>query len=188
MKVRLPSVIIGLLAVFAPMIVLARGGLTTVPGLVSIYGPEWVVILGVALALVGFVIGLGAVSVIDLHGLLARRSHYWTLATTRTHKITKPMIWIGIVLVAVGGGMVYGELALRQWGPLLFHIALMTMLVLNGLFLSFRVSPYLLRRERAGKAEALLTKTWQRRITASFVVSAVGWWTSLGLFFWYIIS
>ena len=53
----------------------------------------------------GFIIGLGAVTVIDLHGFLGRTSTYWTEATTRTHKVTKPLIWAGMFLVIIGGAL-----------------------------------------------------------------------------------
>lgn len=60
-------------------------------------------LLGLFVMLAGFVIGLGAVTVIDLHGFLGRKSAYWTLATTRTHKVTKPLIWLGMSLAVIGG-------------------------------------------------------------------------------------
>lgn len=128
----------------------------------------------------GFIIGLGAVTVIDLHGFLGRKSAYWTEATTRTHKVTKPMIWIGIVLVTLGGTLFYwGEPLL--WAPLV-HLLLVAALIINGLFLSFVVSPYMLRREREGKASALLPASFQAKIAASMIVSVIGWWGSLMLF------
>jgi hypothetical protein len=58
----------------------------------------------------GFIIGLGAVTVIDLHGFLGRKSSYWTEATIRTHKITKPLIWIGIFLAILGGLITYRDI------------------------------------------------------------------------------
>lgn len=132
----------------------------------------------------GFVVGLGAVTVIDLHGFLARRSTYWTEATTRTHKVTKPMIWIGIVLVALGLTFLYEE-----WHVVsTLHAILVGLLIVNGCFLSFSVSPYLLQRERRGEQKKLLPKSWQRKITVSFLFSFVGWWGSLALFVLYLIK
>ena len=64
-------------------------------------------IIGLFLFLAGYVLGLGAVTVIDIHGFLGRTSSYWTEATTRTHKITKPLIWIGITCTIVGGLLFY---------------------------------------------------------------------------------
>ncbi len=142
--------------------------------------------LGIFLTIAGFVIGLGAVTVIDLHGFLGRHSSYWTEATIRTHKITKPLIWIGMTLAIIGSVIVYQEIGLTGYVPLQALIAFA--LVLNGCFLSFWVSPRLLERERQGKARELLPQSWQRAITVSFVVSFVGWWSEVGLFTWYLAS
>ncbi len=74
-----------------------------------LFGPliNWTDVLGLFLFIGGFIIGLGAVTVIDIHGFLGRKSAYWTEATTRTHKVTKPMIWVGIALVIIGGLIFY---------------------------------------------------------------------------------
>jgi hypothetical protein len=131
------------------------------------------------LAVAGYIIGLGAVTVIDLHGFLGRRSEYWTEATTRTHKVTKPLIWIGTMLALSGGVLVYNSLDLP--GILLGHVFIFVLLILNGIFLSFSVSPFLLKREAEGRSSELLPKVWQRKITLSFLVSFAGWWGSLAL-------
>ncbi len=128
------------------------------------------------LIIAGFIIGLGAVTVIDLHGFLGRHSSYWTEATTRTHKVTKPLIWIGITLLAIGTTGVY------QGNLFFLQLAIIAILVLNGFFLSFSVSPFLLNRETEGHASDLLPAVWQRKITASFIVSFLGWWGSVLLF------
>jgi hypothetical protein len=129
----------------------------------------------------GFIIGLGAVTVIDLHGFLARKSDYWTLATTRTHKVTKPLIWIGTILVLIGGLLNYEK------DVLMVHLFLMIILILNGIFLSFKVSPLLLQREHAGSSSDILPKKWQNRIFVSFIFSFVGWWTTVGVFVYSLI-
>lgn len=128
----------------------------------------------------GYVIGLGAVTVIDLHGFLGRKSSYWTEATTRTHKVTKPLIWIGTTLVWVGIILMYAG-NFDQTIPMI-HTATMAVLTLNGIFLSFSVSPFLLQREQEGRSRELLPASWQQKITASFIVSVLGWWGSLLLF------
>lgn len=134
-------------------------------------------LLGLFMLLAGFVIGLGAVTVIDLHGFLGRRSAYWTEATTRTHKVTKPLIWAGIALAILGGAFFYRNAGLA--GIPLVHAVVAAVLVLNGFFLTFSVSPFLLAREREGRAGELLSASWQRKIAASLVVSDIGWWGSL---------
>lgn len=134
---------------------------------------------GLFMLLAGYVIGLGAVTVIDIHGLLGRHSPYWTEATTRTHKVTKPLIWIGIIL-AVVGGFVFYQNDDSSMIPLL-QLALAVLLVINGSFLSFSVSPYMLAREKAGASAELLPKIWQFKIACSLLVSDFGWWGSLAL-------
>ena len=136
--------------------------------------------------LAGFVIGLGAVTVIDLHGFLARKSAYWTLATIRTHKVTKPLIWVGMFLVIVGGTMFYQNVIFT--GVLLFHVISVPIMILNGIFLSFAVSPFLLKLEKSGNGIELLPQSLQNKITFSFVISFICWWGNLLILAWYITS
>ncbi len=143
-------------------------------------------VIGLFLFMAGFVVGLGAVTVIDLHGFLARKSPYWTEATTRTHKVTKPLIWLGMCLAAAGGVLVYRR---TGFGAIqLAHFLIALALIVNGVFLSFSVSPFMLQREREGKAAELLPAEWQRRIALSFVVSFVGWWSALLLLAFYLVK
>lgn len=60
-------------------------------------------------------------------------------------------------------------------------------LILNGVFLSFYVSPFLLKREREGKAKELLPRALQSKIVVSFVISFIGWWGEVFLFVWYLV-
>jgi len=60
-------------------------------------------------------------------------------------------------------------------------------LILNGLFLSFWVSPRLLMMEKEGKARELLPLDLQMKIAMSFSISVIGWWSSLFLLVWYIV-
>ena len=142
--------------------------------------------IGLFVMLAGFVIGLGAVTGIDLHGFLGRKSHYWTEATTRTHKVTKPLIWVGMGLAIVGGVLLYWGYSFS--GLVALHAGVAGVLILNGLFLTFSVSPFLLKREKAGKAAELLPKSWQQKITVSFIVSFLGWWGALALLVHYLVS
>jgi hypothetical protein len=142
--------------------------------------------LGLFLFLAGLIIGLGAVTVIDIHGFLGRKSSYWTEATTRTHKVTKPMIWLGIFLAFIGGSIFYRDQILI--GIPLLHLILACILVLNGIFLSFVVSPYMIKREKDGKAKDLLPVAWQRKIAISLVFSDIGWWGSVILLVIYLLA
>jgi len=141
-------------------------------------------VIGLFLMCVGFVLGLGAATVIDILGFLGRTSPYWTEATIRAHKVTKPLIWTGILLVTIGGMVLYRHEAFE--GIPLVHACIAGALVLNGSFLSFVVSPFLLKREREGKAEELLPQSLQWKIAVSLIVSDFGWWGGLLLFVWYI--
>ncbi len=141
---------------------------------------------GLFIMLAGFVIGLGAVTVIDIHGFLGRKSAYWTEATTRTHKVTKPLIWIGTTLALIGGVIFYRNEVLA--GAPLWHLVIAVVLILNGCFLSFVVSPFLLKQEREGRATELLLTSLQRKITLSFIVSFLGWWSALLILAWYLIA
>lgn len=127
----------------------------------------------------GLIIGLGAVTVIDIHGFLAQNSAYWTKATIQTHKVTKLLIWLGFFLALVGGIWYY-----QSFGFVWFvnvQLALLLPLLANGLYLSFYISPYLLVKEKEGKSMDLLPQSMQRAIRVSFIGSFVGWWGSVGI-------
>ncbi len=140
--------------------------------------------IGLFILIMGYVIGLGAVTVIDIHGFLGRKSSYWTEATTRTHKVTKPMIWLGTILAIIGGIISFYNVPFVGIPVYLACIAFI--LILNGIFLSFYVSPFLLGREREGKSAELLPKSWQNKIMVSLIISDLGWWGSLVMVVWYI--
>ena len=141
--------------------------------------------IGLFVLLAGFIIGLGAVTVIDIHGFLGRTSRYWTEATTRTHKVTKPLIWVGITLAIIGGATLFRHEPFEGIPLYLAGVALL--LILNGLFLSLSVSPYLLQKEREGHAGDLLPVQWQRKIMVSLILSDIGWWGSLALVVYWIV-
>ena len=142
--------------------------------------------LGLFIFISGFIIGLGAVTVIDIHGFLGRKSTYWTEATTRAHKVTKPMIWVGIFLAILGGSIFYRNQSNSNIPLTQAIIAIV--LVLNGCFLSFSVSPYILQKEKDGKSGELLPASWQKKIMFSLIVSDIGWWGGLFLLVLYIIN
>lgn len=143
-------------------------------------------VLGLFLFIAGFVIGLGAVTVVDIHGFLGRKSSYWTEATTRTHKVTKPMIWAGIALTIIGGLIFYRSE--RLLGIPLAHAIIAGILIANGYFLSFKVSPFMLAREKSGHSSDLLPASWQRKIMFSLIISDLGWWGGLLLLTIYIVN
>lgn len=142
--------------------------------------------LGTFLFIAGFIIGLGAVTVIDFLGFLGRKSSYWTLTTIRAHKVTKPLIWVGILLGVLGGSILYRNIGFNSFG--LYHTVLAVILILNGCFLSFVISPYLLERERNNLSEEILPHSVQLKITLSFIISFISWWLSLVIFVLFLLS
>lgn len=142
--------------------------------------------IGLFIFISGFIVGLGAVTVIDIHGFLGRKSGYWTEATIRTHKVTKPLIWIGIFLTIIGGIILYRNESFS--GIPFYHTLIASILILNGLFLSFYVSPFLLERERDGRQRELLPDSLQKKILMSLVISDIGWWAGLFLLVLYLSS
>lgn len=142
--------------------------------------------LGLSIFISGFIIGLGAVTVIDIHGFLGRKSSYWTEATTRTHKVTKPMIWVGITLAIIGGFIFYRDSVFA--GIPMWHAFMALGLVANGYFLSFKVSPFILKREKEGRSGELLPASWQNKIIVSLIVSDILWWGGLVLLVVYILN
>jgi hypothetical protein len=146
---------------------------------------SWIAIIGLYIHIAGFVIGLGAVTVIDLHGFLGRNSPYWTEATTRTHKVTKPLIWLGLLLAIIGAIIFHYN---QGWSPALIAQAIIAgALIINGIFLSVKVSPFLIQREKEGRATELLPTAWQKKITIAFIVSFVGWWSELFLSVYHVM-
>ncbi len=141
---------------------------------------------GLFILLSGFILGLGAVTVIDIHGYLGRKSNYWTEATIRAHKVTKPLIWIGISLAVIGGVIFFRN---ERFSAVPYYLAAIAVaLIINGIFLSFKVSPFLLNREKQRRAQDLLPAHWQRKIMLSFIVSLIGWWGALLIIIWYLVN
>ena len=59
-------------------------------------------LLGIFIVIAGYIVGLGAVTVIDILGFLGRKSSYWTEATIRAHKVTKPLIVLSFIVSDLG--------------------------------------------------------------------------------------
>ena len=154
-------------------------------GLVGIQIVPWEEIIGMFFILAGLIIGLGAVTVIDWHGFLAIRSQYWTESTIRAHKVTKPLIWLGLLLFIIGAVITYRQSWLT--GVALFQALIIIVLILNGLFLTFYISPRLLQREKDGDIAKVLPDSLISKIGISFIISFLGWWTLVFLTAWYIV-
>ncbi len=146
----------------------------------------WLDIIGLFLFMAGFVVGLGAVTVIDVHGFLGRHSSYWTESTIRAHKVTKPLIWLGLLLLLIGAAITYRESWLN--GAAFYQAILLLLLIANGLFLTFYISPKLLAQEREGRISEPLSVGMRNKIALSFGISFFGWWGALFLLAWYLVQ
>jgi hypothetical protein len=93
---------------------------------------------------------------------------------------------VGIALVLIGGAILYRAESFS--GIPFIHALIALVLIANGCFLSFSVSPFLLKREKEGRSTDLLPRIWQRKIAASLIVSDIGWWGGLFLLAYYILS
>ena len=116
----------------------------------------------------GIIIGLGAVTVIDTMGFISRNSKEWTQVTIKAHHITKPLIWLGTTLMILSWFFMYSG---TYWE--IVKSAIIGVLILNGLFLSFYVSP---RLDQLYGRKKLIPSKLQLMITGSFLVSFIGWW------------
>lgn len=131
--------------------------------------------ISIYIVFAGFVIGLGAVTVIDTLGFLGRKSPYWTETTIRAHKVTKPLIWIGMFVVLLGYALLLADQFITK-GQFVTSLLVIIVMILNGAYLSFYVSPKLLERELSGRANEILPDNLQKNIMVSFVISFFSWW------------
>ena len=131
------------------------------------------------LILLGFIVGLGATTVIDCISLLGARSAHWTQTAIRAHKVTKPLIISGAILKTMGEVHLY---LLIDYPLFHLEVWLNSILLINACLLVFWASPYLLRKEKQNQDLEILPVSFLRIVIPSFIVSFVVWWTSFALF------
>src|SRR6056297_716997 len=120
---------------------------------------------------VGIIIALGAVTVIDVMGFFSRKSIKKTQETIVAHHTTKPLIWVGTIIVLISWVFI---LIQKNFGEIeIIKSILLVIIILNGCFLSFHISPRLSKMEGVKK---LLNKSLQIKIGISLVVSLISWW------------
>ena len=117
----------------------------------------------------GIIIALGAVTVIDSMGFISRKSNEWTQVTIKAHHVTKPLIWIGTTLMAISWFFLYS-------GSLfdIIKSILIVILIINGSFLSFYISP---RLDKLYGKKKLLPNKLQAAIAFSMIISFLSWWS-----------
>ena len=135
--------------------------------------------IGIFVYLAGFVLGIGSSTVIGFLGLLARKSHYWTLTAVRAPKVTKFLVWVGMCVSVFGFMLFYADEGFDSFT--IGHLSLFVILIINGLVFSYVISPMLNQKDDEGKDSALLDKNWQVRITVSYLISFICWWAALAL-------
>lgn len=96
------------------------------------------------------------------------------------------MIWIGLITIAIGSIILYRNTGIQ--GIALLQLLLGIPLALNGLYLTLKISPYLLKNEQEGHAQDLLPENIQKPIFAAFLFSFIGWWTEAVLFALYLVT
>lgn len=119
--------------------------------------------------LAGIIIALGAVTVIDTMGFISRKSREWTQVTIKAHHVTKPLIWLGTILMVISWMFLYSGSTLDFIKTILIFI-----LVVNGSFLSFYISP---RLDRLYGKKVLLPSELQLAIAFSMIISFSCWWS-----------
>ena len=126
----------------------------------------------------GIIIGLGAVIVIDVMGFFSRKDKMKTQDTISAHHTTKPLIWIGTIIVL----MTWILILMRNDFILSFieiwKSILLGIMILNGSFLSFHIFPRL--NKLIGK-KVLLPRGLQIKIAISLIISFISWWSFVGL-------
>ena len=126
--------------------------------------------------IIGIIIALGAVTVIDTMGFTARKSKEWTKTTIKAHHITKPLIWLGTIIAVLSWLFLYDATTISNIKSILLVI-----MVLNGSFLSFYVSP---RLDKLYNKNTLLPTPLQQKIMVSMIISFISWWSFVVLTVW----
>jgi hypothetical protein len=128
--------------------------------------------------LVGIIIGLGAVIVIDTMGFFSRKNKKKTQQTIYAHYTTKPLIWLGTIIVSI----TWIFILIYKGFTLVNEIKtiLLVIMILNGCFLSFVISPAL---DKLKASQVILPSKLQLKISISLVVSFITWWSFVAFTF-----
>lgn len=133
---------------------------------------------------VGIVIALGAVTVIDSLGFLSRKSKEWAQVTVKAHHITKRLIWIGTIIVFISWVLMHYFDKVEAFSDLgLIKSILLIVMMVNGIFLSFYVSPNVDNYDGKNK---LFSKSLQSKVIFSMMVSFLSWWSFVFITVWMI--
>lgn len=145
----------------------------------------WLDIIGLFLLIAGLIIGLGAVTVIDMLGVLGKKSHYWSEVAIMAHPVTKALIWFGIFVGLLGALIFYRNNGFS--GVVTFQALIFIPLVLNGLYLSLRISPALEKLTDKFNKRIIIPPKLQKKIAVSMIISVLTWWTEVFFLGWYLL-
>ncbi len=123
---------------------------------------------------VGIIIWLGAVSVIDTMGFFSRKDVKKTQETISAHHTTKPLIWISTIIVLATWILILFQKDFVFGFVEILKTILLGIMILNGAFLSFVISPALDKRIGVKK---LLPRNLQIKIGFALVISFLSWWS-----------
>lgn len=123
---------------------------------------------------VGIIIGLGAVIVIDTMGFFSRKSVKKTQDTISAHHTTKPLIWIGTIIIFLTWILILARMNFIFGFVEISKTILLGIMILNGVFLSFHISPEL---NKSIGVKKLLQKNLQIKIGISLIISFLSWWS-----------
>lgn len=129
---------------------------------------NWILFFHIA----GIIIALGSVTVIDSMGFISRKNKKSTQITIQAHHITKPLIWIGTILVLISWIFILLKKGFTNLNSA--KSIILIILILNGSFLSFYISP---RLDKLAGKNTLLPKPLQDKIALSMIISFLGWWS-----------
>ena len=135
--------------------------------------------------ILGLVIGMGSAIVIETIGFIARKSGYWTRVAVQVHYVTKPLIWIGTILLSLSWILIRGFDTVVY--PYYWKTLLLLLLIINGGYLSFIISPRIIEHQKHSDGKPLPSKL-QTIILPSAIVSVLGWllMVFLTLLYWNI--
>jgi len=131
------------------------------------------------------IIGLGSVTVIDMLGVLGKKSSYWTEVAIKAHPVTKAMIWLGIFVGILGAMIFFRDNGIN--GVVTFQAIIFIPLILNGLYLSLRISPALEKLAEKSAKKITIPPKLQLKIAVSMVFSVVTWWSEVFFLVWYLL-
>jgi hypothetical protein len=122
--------------------------------------------------IVGIIIGLGAVTVIDCLGFISRKDKKLTQVTIQAHHVTKPLIWLGTIIIFLSWIFIIFNEGFTEIN--LVKSVILLVLIFNGVFLSFYISP---RLDKLLGKNIILPRYLQNKILVSMIISFIGWWT-----------